>query len=86
MHARCILGEFDNMERLLSHEKAPPKGLLRVSATLGFGRTQLSPLISKFVRQHPQVDVQLQLSVNPPVLKDDSFDVCFQFDRRQMRE
>ncbi|WP_312451574.1 LysR substrate-binding domain-containing protein [Comamonas sp.] len=74
------------MERLLSHEKAPPKGLLRVSATLGFGRTQLSPLISKFVRQHPQVDVQLQLSVNPPVLKDDSFDVCFQFDRRQMRE
>ncbi len=86
MHARCIPGEFDNMKRLLSHEKAPPKGLLRVSATLGFGRTQLSPLISKFVRQPPQVDVQLQLSVNPPVLTDDSFDVCFQFDRRQMRE
>jgi len=67
------------MERLLSHEKAPPKGPLRVSATLGFGRTHVSPLISKFVRQPPQVDVQLQLSVNPPVLKDDSFDVCFRF-------
>lgn len=78
-HARRILGEIDNMEHLLSHEKASPKGLLRVSATLGFGRTHVSPLISKFVRQHPQVDVQLQLSVNPPALTDDSFDVCFRF-------
>ncbi|QMV75849.1 LysR family transcriptional regulator [Comamonas piscis] len=78
-HARRILGEIDNMEHLLSHEKASPKGLLRVSATLGFGRTHISPLISKFVCQHPQVDVQLQLSVNPPALTDDSFDVCFRF-------
>lgn len=80
MHARRILGEFDNMERLLSREKAPPKGPLRVSATLGIGRTQVSPLISKFVRQYPLVDVQLQLSMNPPALTDDSFDICFQFE------
>lgn len=78
-HARRILGEIDNMEHLLGQGKATPKGLLRVNATLGFGRTHVSPLISKFVRKHPQVEVQLQLSVNPPALTDDSFDVCIRF-------
>jgi LysR family transcriptional activator of dmlA len=50
-----------------------------VNATLGFGRSHVAPLISKFVRKHPQVEVQLQLSVNPPPLTDDAFDVCIRF-------
>jgi LysR family transcriptional activator of dmlA len=50
-----------------------------VNATLGFGRSHVAPLISRFVRKYPQVQVQLQLSVNPPPLTDDSFDVCIRF-------
>ena len=78
-HARRILGEIDNMGQLLGVSKATPQGLLRVNATLGFGRSHVAPLISRFVRKHPQVEVQLQLSVNPPALTDDSFDVCIRF-------
>ena len=78
-HARRILGEIDGMEELLGVGKATPKGLLRVNATLGFGRSHVAPLISRFVRRYPQVEVQLQLSVNPPPLTDDSFDVCIRF-------
>lgn len=78
-HARHILGEIDNLAELLGTSKATPKGLLRVNATLGFGRTRIAPLISRFVRTHPQVEVQLQLSVNPPPLTDDAFDVCIRF-------
>ena len=78
-HARRILGEIDGMEELLGVAKATPKGLLRVNATLGFGRSHVAPLISRFVRKYPQVDVQLQLSVNPPPLTEDSFDVCIRF-------
>ena len=78
-HARRILGDIDDMEQLLGVSKATPTGLLRVNATLGFGRTHVAPLISKFVRKHPQVEVQLQLSVNPPPLTDDTFDVCIRF-------
>jgi LysR family transcriptional activator of dmlA len=77
--ARRILGEIDGMEELLGVSKATPKGLLRVNATLGFGRSHVAPLISRFVRKHPQVEVQLQLSVNPPPLTEDSFDVCIRF-------
>jgi len=78
-HARRILGEINDMEELLGVSKAKPKGLLRVNATLGFGRSHVAPLISKFVRQHPEVEVQLQLSVNPPPLTEDTFDVCIRF-------
>lgn len=78
-HARRILADLDDLTRLLGASKGRPQGLLRVNATLGFGRMHVAPLVSRFVRQHPQVDVQLQLSVNPPPLTDDSFDVCIRF-------
>jgi DNA-binding transcriptional LysR family regulator len=78
-HARRILSEIDDMAQLLGTSKAMPKGLLRVNATLGFGRSHVAPLISRFVRKHPEVEVQLQLSVNPPPISEDSFDVCIRF-------
>lgn len=78
-HARRILGEIDGLEEILGSAKAVPKGLLRVNATLGFGRSHVGPFISRFVRKYPQVEVQLQLSVNPPALVDDSYDVCIRF-------
>ena len=78
-HARRILGEIDGMQALIGASKAIPQGLLRVNATLGFGRSQVAPRISRFVQQYPGVEVQLQLSVNPPPLTDDAFDVCIRF-------
>lgn len=78
-HARRILAEIDDLTQLLGEAKAAPRGLLRVNATLGFGRSHVAPLISKFAHKHPQVEVQLQLSVNPPALADEAFDVCIRF-------
>ena len=78
-HARRILGDINDMAQLLGASRSTPSGLLRVNATLGFGRSHIAPLISRFVQQYPQVEVQLQLSVNPPPLTEDSFDVCIRF-------
>lgn len=78
-HARRILGEIDDLVQLMGSAKVAPKGLLRVNATLGFGRCHVAPIISRFVREHPQVEVQLQLSVDPLLLADDTFDVCIRF-------
>ena len=78
-HARRILAEIDDMEQLVSSSVAAPKGLLRVNATLGFGRSQVAPLISDFVKKYPEVQVQLQLTVNPPPLHEDAFDVGIRF-------
>ena len=78
-HARRILGDIDSLGELLGGAQSSPQGLLRVNATLGFGRSHIAPLISRFARRFPQVEVQLQLSVNPPPITDDAFDVCIRF-------
>ena len=78
-HARRILAEIDDMEQLVSSALAAPKGLLRVNATLGFGRSHIAPLISGFAKLYPDVQVQLQLSVDPPPVSEDTFDVCVRF-------
>ena len=67
-------GEIDDLAQLLGTAKVSPRGLLRVNATLGFGRGHVAPVISRFVRKYPQVEVQMQLSVNPPPLTEDVFD------------
>ena len=77
--ARRILDEIDELAQLLGSAKKNPKGLLRVNATLGFGRSHVGPAISRFVGRYPQVAVQLQLSVTPPPLTEDAFDVCIRF-------
>jgi LysR family transcriptional activator of dmlA len=77
--ARHILGEIDALERELQGARMEPSGLLRVNATLGFGRMHVAPAIATFARAHPKVEIQLQLSVNPPPLSDDAFDVCVRF-------
>ncbi|TWO70689.1 LysR family transcriptional regulator [Caenimonas sedimenti] len=78
-HAQRILGELDEMDQLLGQSKSTPSGLLRVNATLGFGRIHVGPVISRFGRKYPRVEVRLQLSVDPPPLTEDAFDVCIRF-------
>lgn len=78
-NARRILAEIDDMEQMISNAVTAPKGLLRVNATLGFGRSHVAPLVSDFVKRYPEVEVQLQLTVNPPMLVEDAYDVCIRF-------
>jgi len=72
-HAKRILGDIDDLEQLLTNAKGQPSGLLRVNATLGFGRMHVAPVISEYCRLYPRTDVQLQLSADPPPLTDDAF-------------
>ena len=77
--ARRILVEIEEVERQLTQSMAEPKGLLRVNATLGFGRNHVAPIVSRFCKAHPHVQLQLQLTVDPPPLNEDAFDVCVRF-------
>lgn len=77
--ARAVLAQIDDVERHLTQASAEPTGLLRVNATLGFGRNHVAPIAALFCRRYPQVQMQLQLTVNPPALTEDAFDVCIRF-------
>jgi DNA-binding transcriptional LysR family regulator len=56
-----------------------PRGLLRVSATLGFGRRHVAPALSRFARDYPEVEVQLHLSDRPVNLVEQGFDLQVRF-------
>jgi LysR family transcriptional activator of dmlA len=78
-HSRRILADIDDMEQMITSASTAPKGLLRVNATLGFGRSHIAPLISAFHKRYPDVEIQLQLTVNPPSLIEDACDVWIRF-------
>lgn len=78
-NARRILEEIEEMERQVSSSRAAPRGLLRVNAPLGFGRTHIGPAISSFVQRYPEVEVQLHLTDRPINLPDDAIDVAIRF-------
>ncbi|MFP3993456.1 LysR substrate-binding domain-containing protein [Pseudomonas capeferrum] len=79
VNAKRILGEIEEMERQVSSSRAEPKGLLRVNAPLGFGRTHVGPAVSSFARRYPEVEVQLHLSDRPVQLPNDAIDVAIRF-------
>lgn len=78
-HAQRILSDIDDMERLVSSSREAPKGMLRVNAPLGFGRSYIGPAISSFSQAFPDVEVQLQLTDRPVALPDDSVDISIRF-------
>jgi DNA-binding transcriptional LysR family regulator len=74
-----VLAELATLERTLAGSRIEPHGLLRVGATLGFGRRHIAPLLSKFARRYPDVEVQLHLADRPLNLVEDAFDLVVRF-------
>jgi DNA-binding transcriptional LysR family regulator len=70
-----VLEDLETLERSVAGSRAVPKGLLRVCATLGFGRKHVAPALSKFARQFPDVEVQLHLTDRPVSLVEQGFDL-----------
>lgn len=74
-----ILEQLQALEHRIGGGSLQPQGTLRVTATLGFGRAHITPVLAKFARQYPQVEVQLHLSERPVNLVDQGFDVGIRF-------
>jgi LysR family transcriptional activator of dmlA len=74
-----ILEQIRDMEEQVASSRAAPKGLLQVNATLGFGRTVIAPLVSRFAKRFPEVGVQLRLTDRPIDLVEEAFDIGIRF-------
>jgi DNA-binding transcriptional LysR family regulator len=62
-YERCrrVLLEVEAADALLSARQADPRGRLRVTAPLAFGRLHVAPLVREFMGRYPQVEVELLL-------------------------
>lgn len=70
-----LLAGLEELEQDLRGVAAQPAGMLRINASPGFGRAVVAGIASEFARQHPGMEIQLQLSDRPANLVDDGFDV-----------
>jgi LysR family transcriptional activator of dmlA len=74
-----ITADLDSLERKLAGGSVVPQGLLRINATLGFGRRHITPQLSRFALLYPEVEVQLHLSERPANLVEQAFDIGIRF-------
>lgn len=78
-YASQIVRQVREMEEELSGGKRDPQGLLRINATLGFGRTTIAPLVSEFAERYPSVEVQFEVTDRPVDLVKGAFDMAIRF-------
>ncbi|MDR7097866.1 DNA-binding transcriptional LysR family regulator [Lysobacter niabensis] len=65
------------LEDMRDLRDGPPRGQLRISATHGFGRKVIAPLMSEFHMRYPGIGIELQLEERAPDLAVDRVDVAF---------
>ncbi len=78
-HASRLLEELKELDDVVAESRRDPRGLLRVNVPLGFGRTVIAPLVSKFAAQYPDVEVQLEVTDRPIDLIEMGFDLAVRF-------
>lgn len=59
--ARRILADLRETEQLIT-DQSSPRGRLRVSSSLVYGRTFVVPLLGEFIRRHPEILVEINLT------------------------
>jgi len=76
-YERCkrVLAEVDEAEAALSARRAAPKGRLRVTAPVLFGRLHVAPVMTEFIARHPAVQVELLLLDRMVDLLEEGIDV-----------
>lgn len=74
---RGVTHIVEAMNDMLDLRQGPPRGLLRISSTVGFGRNVVAPLLSHFSELHPQIAVDLLLDDRPANFAAEQIDVAF---------
>lgn len=77
-YERCkrVLAEVDDAEAALSARRAAPKGRLRVTAPVMFGRLHVAPVATDFVARHAEVQLELLLLDRVVDLLEEGVDVA----------
>ncbi len=69
-----LLSDLANAEASVSAGGVKASGHLRITAPAGFGRRHVAPLVPKFIAQHPDVSVSVNLSDRVVDIVNEGFD------------
>lgn len=79
-YANCHTGVdriVQAVEEMRDLREGPPRGHLRISAGVGFGRRVVAPLLGEFRATYPEVTIDLLLSDKPTDFTSDRVDIAF---------
>ena len=71
-----ILDDMDQLLQEVAVTRAEPRGLLRVTVPMVYGRRHIAPLVPEFLALHPEVQLQLEMSDARQDLVAEGFDVA----------
>ncbi len=75
--SRAILAEAEAAEALVHDLSATPRGRLRVSAPVSFGACRVAPLVSRYLQDFPEVEIELSLTDRYVDVVDEGYDAVF---------
>ncbi|AHF77303.1 Putative LysR family transcriptional regulator [Sodalis praecaptivus] len=77
-YERCAqaIQELAEAEALIKQEKPYPKGTLKITLPVTYGRVHILPVVSDFVRRWPEVDVEINFSDAVSDLIEEGFDLA----------
>lgn len=73
---RTILEHVDEAERAAAGEYSAPRGNLLITAPIVFGRLHVLPVLTDFLKAHPDIDVRLILADGMVNLVEENIDVA----------
>jgi DNA-binding transcriptional LysR family regulator len=74
--AKRVLADLDEVERAAAGEGTAPRGELRITAPILFGRLHVLPIVLEFLRRFADVSVALSLLDRPVDLVDEGLDLA----------
>jgi DNA-binding transcriptional LysR family regulator len=85
-YANCHTGVariVQAIEEMRDLRQGPPRGHLRISAEVGFGRKVVAPLLGEFRAAYPDVSIDLLLDDRPTDFISDRVDIAFRNGRME---
>jgi DNA-binding transcriptional LysR family regulator len=74
--AQRVLADLREIEQAAAGQGEAPRGELRVTAPIVFGRLHVLPLVTEFLGRFPEVAIRLALLDRPADLVEEGFDVA----------
>lgn len=83
-YQRCrqIVSDMEEARQQASSAQAEPRGYLRVSLPLAFGRLEIMPLMPDFLRRNPELSLDANLTDRAVDLAEEGYDVAVRVGRR----
>ncbi|NRA66168.1 MAG: LysR family transcriptional regulator [Pseudobacteriovorax sp.] len=75
---KCIalLDQFDDIESDVRLDRLQLRGRIRITASTGFGTKHVAPLLAEFIRMHPDIQIDLELTDRRLSLVEEGFDLA----------